>query len=479
MGRTIDSVEAVVENPKSSWLAVADQAREEVLQLLEMETPFNELVDILRKIRHELSKLKERNEEDNYPILTPLRRLNDRLLAPFSAEVRSKVREEAEIQTLKTLKSEEEVASLKEQLSWLPDSSTKRSLLTMLSIKQMTDLTVSNNDQTLTLSRVDITIDSGSSESETFERGKLRSGSSAASDVIVENLQYNQHWENKEVGETLFRRMQNILRLPDQAAATSAGFRALSCIGFFHDPAHSSFNLVYSYPPRTSGSWDRVCSLVELLGRNLLKDKTKTIINVEDRMRLAFDLATVVYKFHKVGWLHKNVSSYNVILFMANGKPHATGFLQHSDFTLVDLSSPYLIGFSHSRPSSTSEYSTKMTEKLSSKLRAYHHPKYADIDNIYQSYKPEYDYYSLGLILLEIGLWKPLHDLMHPRKGRVDAWKHLLSRRVHLSVESMGATYAKAVEVCLDGSLDDRGEEVDRIFQEEVLRRLQDCLIGP
>jgi len=68
-------------------------------------------------------------------------------------------------------------------------------------------------------------------------------------------------------------------------------------------------------------------------------------------------------------------------------------------------------------------------------------------------YRPEFDYYSLGLVLLEIGLWTTLEglvkgDAFSSNEGMLEV---LRSKRVPLLGHYMGSDYQEAVIACLNG----------------------------
>lgn len=72
------------------------------------------------------------------------------------------------------------------------------------------------------------------------------------------------------------------------------------------------------------------------------------------------------------------------------------------------LPKPYFIGFNHSRPNSKNAFTDKpprVPEEWD-----YQHPQYANSSGV--RFRAEFDYYSIGLVLLEIGLWMRLKDLI-------------------------------------------------------------------
>ena len=73
------------------------------------------------------------------------------------------------------------------------------------------------------------------------------------------------------------------------------------------------------------------------------------------------------------------------------------------------IGSLYLAGFNHSRPNIQTAF-TEGPHKNPGEEK-YQHPQYTNGQSR-QRFKEGYDYYSVGSVLLEIGLWKSLSDLI-------------------------------------------------------------------
>jgi serine/threonine protein kinase len=137
------------------------------------------------------------------------------------------------------------------------------------------------------------------------------------------------------------------------------------------------------------------------------------------------------------------------------------------------LDNPYIVGFNHSRPDDQEAFT--FGASTDRKQRLYHHPDY-DTDREDGRFQLSYDYYSLGLVLLEIGLWEILEEItqrevlatLHPSAQR----KHLVEVCVPRLGPAMGTNYQNAVRLCLGV-----GEIVlDReSFEEKVVWILGNC----
>ena len=254
-----------------------------------------------------------------------------------------------------------------------------------------------------------------------------------AVEVRCEVKSYGSDRLEESIRIELHLRLEATAELLQQAGADcSNGFRVLHCLGYFHDPAKLSCGLVYSLP--TSKGSDR--SDISML-QTVLAEKRPPFLG--SRFRLAQELAKVVLEFHKVAWLHKSISSLNIAFVHPKGSSWRNG---------VDF--PYLMGFSKSRPDGPGPFSTWLRENDRA-LQDYQHPEYIKPESRVR-YRPEFDYYSLGMVLLEIGHWKPLSKIIAKIPGSPeDVLSHLRRKQVPELAYAMGTTYWDVVDACLSG----------------------------
>lgn len=109
---------------------------------------------------------------------------------------------------------------------------------------------------------------------------------------------------------------------------------------------------------------------------------------LEKRFQLARTLTQSVLNFHTVFWLQKGIPSFTMIFFKES-QESCHRFALHPRFPLEPTQRQHF----HKRPTNDSSH------------RDYQHPEYQDQK---LRFRAGYDYYSLGLILLKIGLWKSL-----------------------------------------------------------------------
>ncbi|KAJ5988411.1 hypothetical protein N7481_003621 [Penicillium waksmanii] len=188
----------------------------------------------------------------------------------------------------------------------------------------------------------------------------------------------------------------------------------------------------------------------------------KRMPNLETRFRLAYDLLMSALHLRSQNVVHGNINSSNVIFF-----PGRTDANNDEGGLAPDMQRPYLtspVRFSNDGPT---------PEPLSNAM--YRHPD--DKRSLEDDAAWAYDLYSLGLVLLEIGLWAPVKQLWKLKYDR--SW---FKRRVEeLYVKKLGPkcgnAYLQVVQLCLDAPnfhlstqpMTDLGLRVPQIYHYPVL----------
>jgi hypothetical protein len=242
------------------------------------------------------------------------------------------------------------------------------------------------------------------------------------------------------------------------AYADPETFNLLSCKGVLKHttkpkPA-TSFTFVFKLPEKFSEPE----SLRSLL---ITSDKSHSL---SDRFKLANQLATSVSYVHAFGFVHKNIRPETTLILNDN-----TG----------SVGSCFLAGFAHIRPAESISMLRGGSEWTSN---LYHHPRRQG-ETPQDSYIMQHDIYSLGVCLLEIGLWTSLvsyEEQICPSKAlglRTDSPElydpdliknHLVSIARKKLPMVMGTRYTEVVETCLtclDEDNVDFGDEQE--FQDE------------
>lgn len=190
------------------------------------------------------------------------------------------------------------------------------------------------------------------------------------------------------------------------------GFRVLRCIGYVQV---SSTTAGYLYQPPAEALMGRSpISLYEILRRI---ESSADIPVLGERFELARAIVTTVFEFHNVGWMHKNIQPKNILFW--HSKEELNGRL--------NIRKPYLVGFDLSRSSQPDEISEKPIPTDEDDL--YRHPSYKGANA--GPFKPSYDFYSLGILLFEIAMWRLVSETQSSRSK---------SRQPLSSVQPVGGT---------------------------------------
>ena len=248
-----------------------------------------------------------------------------------------------------------------------------------------------------------------------------------------------------------FEELVPVLDTPeDDPEASTNG--TLKLMGWSVDPRQPRYAFVYELPKlpldmiTLSSGPTTAHSLLSFL-QHAADTDSNNMPSLEDRYRLAFNLAASLLHLHAKGSTHRNVSSNNILFFSndptitaVNGQPWKEGLIRH----------PYLTSFDQCRHDAHNVPQEPMLENI------YRHPKTERGQR--SAYRPAHDLYSLGLILLEIGLWMPLSKFFKPRYTRTDLKSRLQSIYAKKLAAKCGRGYMHAVEYCLEAADEVSGE---------------------
>ena len=175
-------------------------------------------------------------------------------------------------------------------------------------------------------------------------RDRFRSGKLKDKVILVESFPYQSYEEDDkddnrsryDVGSTI-ERMAAQLCQPKKE-----GFHILPCAGYINEPVHETFGFVFEPPPVYTTNL-KPTTLRELYGM-------QRIIPLGDRFRLSYELVVALENFHRVGWVHKNFTSYNIVFFpphSLSANPQAPSPVNNIEDCLT---SPWIFGFDTARP---------------------------------------------------------------------------------------------------------------------------------
>jgi serine/threonine protein kinase len=265
--------------------------------------------------------------------------------------------------------------------------------------------------------------------------------------VIIEWKRYNSSWQGQE-GINLRGRLDNLARLL-RSDAKPEELLTLHCLGYFDALQTRRFGFAFSY---AAGCDSSMISLKELL------DSRTSLPTLEERYRAAYSLSLSLAIIHTAEWLHKSIRSHNVLLPKQQGR--------------VVWSRPYLVGFEYSRPDKPGELSEKAEE--SARYNLYRHLQSQGTPS--ESFRKAFDMYSLGVVMLEIGLWRSGWKLRTDEMTAQSIHDNMLRGAKETLAHFMGEEYRDATVKCLNGDLEKRPMSVLRAFWIEVVEVLARCL---
>jgi hypothetical protein len=232
----------------------------------------------------------------------------------------------------------------------------------------------------------------------------------------------------------------------------------LCCRGHFHDEKNYRRGIVFEYPG------DRQTTTPVTLQDRLKDDHERRVRrDLNERFRLARSLITTVYRLFSVNSLRKNLSTNNILLFEGDPDPDV-----HS------IQSPFICGFVFARRDAKLELSENLATVYQDTYaaingRLYWHPDrqlppglqedsgISLVSNAGLSrpgYRREFDCYSLGILLLEIGLWCPVHRILKDCKTEDLAVFATKVKETYVPElrGRMGKVYTDIVSSCLEGN---------------------------
>jgi serine/threonine protein kinase len=283
--------------------------------------------------------------------------------------------------------------------------------------------------------------------------------------VLVESM----YWKPEEPAITveerhcvMQRRAQGFSQEPKPAPLC-----LLKCLGFVDERrreyGEEGYSFLYELPSEVNNAKFRgMVSLAAILNRTASAAAEKP--KLRDKFRLAYALASFVREFHLLGCLHETFCARNVVF-----PRDPLDSLENDDA----WDQHYVIGLQKSRPEGQN-WSTEGPAEISLQEEQEKHPDYEAKGR----FLAEYEYYSLGIILLQIGTWSPVlnfkvAELKRLRENKNHAYLEKLSRRI-------GPKFTDIIRVCLDGSLD-RDVNASGVSLEEhnqnVLQRFEDKVV--
>ena len=224
-------------------------------------------------------------------------------------------------------------------------------------------------------------------------------------------------------------------------------------------PKH--FGFVYEYPSEKYDELKPPMSLLTLLQTS----REMPVLN--DRFKLAYALASSMSLLHASRWLHRGFRSSRVLFFHPHKEP-------------VMITEPYITGFEYSRREDAKS-SIEAVMSGDQAIDLYYHPDTA------KGFNRLRDYYSLGIVLFEIALWRSFEVKIPKDHGKLLASMKLeeIQKIIIKTLPALGGVvgsrYRDVVELCLTGAFghqdDQDGVYLGRAFFRRVVQELERCKV--
>jgi len=229
-------------------------------------------------------------------------------------------------------------------------------------------------------------------------------------------------------------------------------------LGHTTDEKNARLGFVYLLTPdlMTETASTNPKALSSLLSAHL--ESSDSSPNLEDRIRLAYNIIIALLGFtFESQSSHGNLDSTNIVLF------------QHQHGPTAQIRRPYL--FSHAKLFPPSSH---FKDLLSTSI--YRHPN----DTADGLARPAaYEIYSLGLVLLEIGLWVPLSRFWKPKYDTATFRNRIRHQYVPKLASKCGSAYMRIVQRCLNAPEDLSPDVADiEVENVELKQQIVEFMLG-
>jgi hypothetical protein len=237
-----------------------------------------------------------------------------------------------------------------------------------------------------------------------------------------------------------------------------------------HDEFKYRFVFKFAVPSRYDGSHHTLYHAIKTF-KNIFRP------TLDERFIMASRIARAIQHWHNVDWVHQGICPHNIILFDVD-EGQQPNSKQRSKHVRLDYQTPYLLGFDNSRPYAEPSL-TPYVEDLP--FDVYHHPETQELCR--DDHTKVHDLYSLGVVLLEIGIWHTAEDMVSEQhKGKDKVEKEIMYKILKWNAHNRlahyaGTEYQQAVLTCLESDFgvdcdNKRNTKPAEAFQELVLDKL-------
>ncbi|KAF5582073.1 serine threonine kinase [Fusarium pseudoanthophilum] len=308
------------------------------------------------------------------------------------------------------------------------------------------------------------------------------------------------------------QRTSQLLRLVNllNQSGVSGKFLAPKCKGLITDDANSRIGIIFSTVSSIDTAMQTGFHYQDL--QSFIR-RSSNVPPLEERFKIARRLALAVHHLHSVQWLHKSFRSDNVVFFDSipeqstkSSPVEAHGVEANSKEDVIDerelpssapppLPDLYLVGWDFSRPDDVLEFSESISlssadfQSKRENMTLYSHPKVHLLLSSTQRSRfcAEYDIYSLGLVLLEVGLWRTLDTIRRKCNNDSEFRRRVRGEYCDKLLSKTGKLYWRATQRCLAFDFDTAASDSSQIteyplrvaFEQQVVSQLELCKVAP
>lgn len=271
-------------------------------------------------------------------------------------------------------------------------------------------------------------------------------------------FEYKRIRPSQDPGRPIYGKQElyQLCKLLQRASIPGSNLRTLRFAGIIDQTALlRRFAFAFEYPEQVKKG-ARVVTLHDMISGRVRCKKA----GLNARFQLAQVLCKAIATFHGDGWVHKNLRSDSIVFFQDrdggegdeeeeddddDGAEDQDDGDDKDDFEgreppQIDLDKPYLVDFEYARPL---DAQTLFTFSSDMEYDIYRHPARQGIPS--ESFTKTHDIYALGVVLLEIGLWRTAFDLINSKtRGRLG---DLRGRKI---AQPPGGSAAAAAAATLD-----------------------------
>jgi serine/threonine protein kinase len=218
----------------------------------------------------------------------------------------------------------------------------------------------------------------------------------------------------------------------------------------------------------------------------LLRDYRKVLFPpLETRFELARILCRAMLLYHASDWIHHDFRSHNIVFmpFSPLARPDKATRAA-SEYRNCQMDQPYISGFGLAREEADISLTFDDPKTISDTLkqqRLYWSPAYlasSEEKRTARNFQRSHDIYSLGCVLLEIGVWQPLESYSWKSEyetSHVQWHRRLLQEEGKLRA-LCGSRYAEVVMQCLNWGTSDIQTDVQMLCF-DVLQQLEELTV--